>query len=123
MTEELEERERDETGKFVSTSADTEDTGGHPLDEFRDYGGVRHSEYEQAETVTLANGDEISSIALAAAGTTLSDGSEVPQGVREATARNIDASVRQHAAWLDSRPLIEQVRGAATPVIFIGPTE
>lgn len=91
-----------------------------PLADFRYSGGVTHAEYAQAETMRLPNGDEISTIALAAAGTRV-DGRELSEGERLDIAQKIDTAVRQNAAWLDSRPLIEQVRGMTAPVIFVGP--
>lgn len=91
-----------------------------PLADFRHSGGVTHAEYAQAETMRLPNGDEISTIALAAAGTRV-EGRELSDGERLDIAQKIDTAVRQNAAWLDSRPLIEQVRGMTAPVIFVGP--
>lgn len=99
----------------VNPDMDTSD----PLAEFRTGGGVRLAEYQQADKVRLANGDEISGIALAAVGATTADGRAIGDAERENIARGIDQSVRQHAAWLDSRPLMEQVQGNVRPVVFV----
>lgn len=92
------------------------------LSDFRDAGGVRLTEYDAAERILTVNG-EVNLIALAAVGMTNGEGGDLSEGERIARALDIDRSIRQHAAWLDSRPLIEQVRGDARPVIFVGPAE
>lgn len=93
-----------------------------PLADFRAAGGVRHAEYEQAEVIVVSGLGEVNSIAFAAAGTT--DGvRKITEGERFRAAQDIDTAVRQHAAWLDSRPLMEQFHGFTAPVIFVGPAE
>lgn len=92
------------------------------LADFRDAGGVRLSEYDAADVILTAGGP-VNLIALAAVGMTNGEGGDLSEGERIARAQTIDTSIRQHAAWLDSRPLIEKVRGDARPVIFVGPAE
>lgn len=97
------------------------DAATDPLADFRISGGITLAEFAAADKVRLGNGTEVSALALAAAGTHNEAGTPIADGVREQFAERIDASARGYAAWLDSRPLIEQVRGQVAPVIFAGP--
>lgn len=97
---------------------------GDPLADFRVNGGIFMDEFHQADRAEIGdNGETVSSLALASAGTHDAGGRELTKGERIQSARNIDQGVRAFAAYLDSRPLIEQVRAGGRPVIHLPPLD
>lgn len=115
---EFEAWQRERTGRSVAEIADDVD----PMAEWRDRGGVTLYDYNRSPLIMLTDGEMVPEVALAAAGVRDDFGNKIPPAVREANAKRIALSVRQHAAWLDSRTIEERLMRSLDPVIACGPT-
>lgn len=94
----------------------------HPLDLFRDQGGVTLADLDADEPYRMPDGTEVPSLVWAAAGTR-DEQRALNDNQRMDAARNIDASVRAYRSWIQTRPIGEQIDLTARPVIGIGPAE